>query len=112
MASTRVELIGSQEVAASTEESFEYTPANGKKFIVDQFFGDGAFSQNVVVKLVWDYGGGAEQVLWTIKGSSQLPPNKTFELTGNGTKKLALALDNGASGPVYISGFIRAWVED
>ena len=100
----------SQNVAAQTEVCQTITPP-AKDFYVTKFIGSAAFSQNCAVKLVWDMGGAGEQVLWSIKGSSEI--TEEFELTGDGVKQLAICLDNGLTGPVLMSGFAKiVWEDD
>ena len=100
----KIELLISKEVVNGIEDCDTYTPADGVKFEVMSFLGEGCFSKNAVVKLVWDIDG-APEILWSMKGSSAMPTNIQVERTGDGTKKLALCLDNGESGPVVMSGF-------
>ena len=95
----------SEEVAASTEEYDDScVPATGN-FDIVVFHGEGAFDPNAAVKLVWDFGGGSEEVIWTIKGSGSMPFRIT--LTGNNSKKLAVTLDNGMSGSIFMSGYFK-----
>lgn len=105
------EIRTSKEVTAGNEDCAHITPASGKKVVVREFFGDAAYSKNSAVKLVWDYGGAGETVLWTIKGSSRAP--EKFEINdADGVKKLGVCLDNGEIGNVFMSGFAEVWVED
>jgi len=104
------ELNLSKEIASSAEEADTHIPANGKKFEVQLFRGEAAYSQNAAVKLVWDYGGGGETIIWVIKGSGDMP--FVYTNTGDGTKKIAISLDNGESGALYLSGYADIWEED
>lgn len=107
---TPIEIKISAEVPLGNEYAEYHVPANGKKFTIVKFFGEAAFSKNSVVKLLWDYNAAGEQILWSIKGSSSMPLN--IELTGDGVKKLAIALDNGELGSVFMSGYVLILQED
>lgn len=99
----KTEMIISLDVGYGDAECETYTPANGVEFNIIAFHGEAAFDPNAAVELVWD-SDGTPEILWTIKGSGQCPIS--FTRTGDGTKKLALCLDNGmASGSVYMSGY-------
>lgn len=102
-------------VTSGNEDSDTYTVPNGKKVTVVSFNGEAAFSPNSAVKIVWDFGGGAEAVLWSIKGSDKIDSRITQDfptMTGDGTKKIAVALDNGEAGSVFLSGHATLEVED
>lgn len=101
--STLIELEISKEVAASTEDCDTYTPANGSVVNILKFVGSAAFSPNASVKLVWDWDGAGETVLWSHKGEGVAP--KRFQVTGDGVKKLAVCLDNGETGALFMSGY-------
>jgi len=99
------ELKLSKEVAATTEEYVEFTPAAGKNILIFNFSGSGSYSVNSVIKLIWDFGG-SEQLIWTIKGERPMPFKHLIPgASVDGIKKLALSLENTALGPVYLSGF-------
>lgn len=98
------QLLISKDVTAGNEDCDTYIPANGVEINITDFHGEGAFDPNAAVKLIWDYSGGGEEILWTIKGSSQAPIQ--FKRTGDGVKKIAICLDNGmSSGSVFMSGY-------
>ena len=97
-------------VAANTEDADTFTPANGKKVNVIKFLGEAPFTKNVVVKLIWDYGGGSEEILWSIEGASEMLDLDS--IIGDGVKKIAIALDNGEASAVIMSGFASLNVED
>lgn len=100
-----VELTISQEVSADTEQCETYIPPNMATIEVLEFFGSGAFSKNSSVKLVWDLDGAGETVLWSHKGEAAAP--RRFTVTGDGVKKLAVCLDNGEPGPIFMSGYAK-----
>jgi hypothetical protein len=83
------------------EECDSYIPAG--EWTIKKFHGEAAFNPNCAVKLVWDYQGAGEEILWSIKGSGVMPVPVTR--TGDGVKKVAVCLDNGlVEGPVIMSG--------
>ena len=103
MAKAKVELNCVGEIASSTEGADEYVPANGATVEIKKFAGTAAFSVNSVVRLVWDYGGAAEEIVWTIKGEGKMPFD--YEVIGDGTKKLAVVCENAEAGGIYMSGY-------
>lgn len=106
-----VEMLIAQEVTAGTEVASTYIPVSGKLLTVTLFQGSAAYTQNAVCRLAWKYGSGSEQTLWTVKGESRLPtaidlPNNEID----GINTLALILDNGTSGPLYLSAYAKLWI--
>ena len=108
-----VELRLSMEVAAETMECDVYTPPSGKKFEVLIFQAEAAFNVNAAVALVWihDHTTEAQDTLWSTKGSGHMgkPVTRT---NADGVRKLSLCLDNGLTGPAFLSGYARILVED
>ena len=100
----------SQEVLSGIEVCEHYTPKNGEKIRVLEFVGSSAFVSNAVVKLIWDFNGTNEEVLWSHKGEGSCPVN--FELIGDNVKKIAVCLDNGENGPLFMSGYLRMAVKN
>jgi len=97
----------SKEVNANTEDAETVVPASGKTLVITRFVGAGAFSQNAVIKLIWDYSG-TQDVIWTIKGTSRMPFQHTIPAADtDGIKKLAVALDNSHSGKLFMSGYVE-----
>lgn len=105
-----------KEVAAGTEDCVSHTPTNGKTIRVSRFYGEAAFSKNSAVKLVWDYEGAGEEILWAFKGGDPLPhelrDSPLLERIGDGVKKIAVCLDNGETGAVILAGFAMINEED
>ena len=100
-----MELIISKEVAGNTEDCVTAIPTAGKDVFIFSFFGSAAFSQNAVVKLVWDFGG-TEELIWTVKGEMPMPFKYTIPSASvDGVKKLAVCLENTGTGSVYLSGY-------
>lgn len=102
----------SEEIAATTAVCDELTPASGKSITVLKFEGGAAFTQNSVVRLMWDHEGVGEECIWSIKGESTLPHQAVVDAVDvDGVKKLALCCDNGESGAVWMSGYAEVLIE-
>ncbi len=91
------------------------TPANGKKIIVTKFIGNDTSSAKASCKLVWDYDGTPES-LWIINEGSPFEGEietleDDSEIVGDGTKKLAIVLDNGCSDAYNMSAFCEYFEE-
>lgn len=107
------EMTISEEVSSGSEECVSYTPPSGNDVHIYLFAGEAAYTKNAAVKLVWDYGGGGETVIWTIKGSGSMPFTHVIPSADiDGVKKLAICLDNGESGALFMSGHAEIWVDD
>ena len=102
MATEIVELKVSEEISASTDVCDTYTPASGKNVYLLEFFGDAAFSENSVVMITWDYGGGSEEIVWSTKGSARDNGLKELIGTGDGVKKVAVCCSNGETGALVM----------
>lgn len=102
MALVKTQLKLSKLVTKATEDAITFIPETGL-FYVSEFIADAAFDSHCAVKLVWDYGQAGETLLWSIKGSHSV--NLDLELTGDGSKKLAVCLDNGLDDSVVLSGY-------
>jgi hypothetical protein len=100
------ELSLAKEVSSSTTEANTVVPASGKEVTVTKFSGHAAYSVNSCVKAVWDYDG-TEEIIWSTKGDDTEEIHHT--LTGNGSKKLAIVLENGEDGALVMSGKIGYW---
>lgn len=100
MGIVRTSISLSKSVAATTEDVSTFIPATGD-FWVTGFCGEASFDTNCAVKIIWDYGG-TEEILWSTKGSTNVPLN--IKRTGDNAKKIALTLDNGLAGSVIMSG--------
>jgi len=103
----------SKQVISGTEEYIEYAPPQGKIITVSFFIGNAPSSINSVVKLIWKYGSGSEQILWTIKGGeSYSVPTRLPIQDVDGINKLAVVLENAESADIYMSGSAIIEVED
>ena len=100
MAITKTTISLSKEVAATTEDVETFIPATGD-FYITKFCGEAAFDTNCAIKIIWDYGG-TEEILWSTKGVTVV--DLDIERTGDGVKKIAIALDNGLNGTVIMAG--------
>lgn len=108
-----VELRISEEVGAGTETVEDYVPAAGKGFVIRVFYGSAAYNVNCVCKLFWKYGEAGEQLIWTIKGETRMPFQFIVPSSDvNGTSKVAISVENGGSGPVYMSTYAFIGVDE
>lgn len=106
MANVVTELRISEEVAAQTQECVEFVVPAGP-FTIESFVGDAAFDINCAVKLVWDFQGAGEQIIWTHKGAAGMPFVED-SLVGDGVKKVAVCLENSlTTGGVFMSGYAK-----
>jgi len=99
------ELTLAQEVAADTDVTVTYVPANGVEVILHKFSGNADHSPDTTVLVVWDYGGAGETVIWSTHGSIVEVPHVVVG-TGDGTKKVGLCLKNDDSVARILSGKI------
>jgi len=108
-----ITLYKAAEVTSGQEVADTYVPANNKAIEIILFHGQAAYSANSAVKLVWDFGGAGEEVLWSIKGGGDMPAHhiETFTKIGDGVKKIAVTLDNGEAGNIFMSGLAHLKVE-
>lgn len=108
-----VDLRISELVSVGAEEAETYTPASGKTVSVLKFQGDSPFSKNSVTRIAWKYDTVNEVTLWTVKGSSRL--DEKIEIPSNevnGVNKIAVVLENGELGSVYMSAYAKIEVSD
>ncbi len=106
MARAEIELKVSEEIASGQSVADTRIVPNGKDIKVVRFKGEGAFTANSVVCLVWDYGGAGEEILWSTKGADDT--DLYIIRQGDGVKKLAVVCDNGEAGPVVMTGWCQA----
>jgi len=105
---TNVKLRISKEVTAGETDIDFYIPPAGKTVSIVKFAGDGAFSQNSVVRLTWKNNEvEANRVhIWTIKGETKMPDQ--YEIPSSdtdGVRELAVCLENGEAGALFMSGY-------
>jgi hypothetical protein len=100
----------SQSVAAGTEVADTYVVPNGQTATVKLFEGSAPDSALAVVKLVWDFDGGAEELLWVMQRSATMPKENIVEVTGDGVKKLAIVCDNGCASAYFYNAFAKVEV--
>jgi hypothetical protein len=79
------------EVDANTEDYDSVTPADGVVWEISSFAGS-ASGLDTHVALIWDYLGGSEEILALAHTSDKHRVDE--QITGDGTKKLALVLRN------------------
>ena len=84
----------------------DQVPATGKTWEIVRFVGSGAYVPETTVKLVWDQGGAAEEVIASTHGDANL--DLVRQVVGDGTKKLALVLENDSPAARAIGGRYEA----
>ena len=82
-------------VAASDNETLDYTPANGEKIYITKFSGCGIHGPDVKVEVIWDADGNPE-ILFATHGTIDEHLDG-LELVGNGSKKLRIKLTNDSA---------------
>ncbi len=107
------ELYLSAKLATRTTQKVKYEIPNGKMFRIVQFYGETATNSNCAIVVIWD-SEGTETPLWAIKGSNQMPDmaGPSTKNTGDGSKQIALYLDNMSDDTVYMAGFAKIWIQD
>lgn len=101
------------EVPAGQEEFDDYAPPAGSEVGIKKFVGSAAFTQNSACMLIWDFGGAGEEILWSVKGSAEMPNNAARVILSSetdGIKKLAVVNANGETGPLVMSSYARIGV--
>lgn len=99
-------LLVSEEVSATTDVVDTYTPPSGAEVWLKHFEGNGAFSANSVVCVLWDYGEAGEEIVWSKKGNDKMSDQTQLQITASadGSKKVAVCCSNGENGAVIMSG--------
>ena len=93
-------------VAASSQETLDYTPANGEEFVIVSAGGNSSHEPETVICIVWDPGGAQQEIiLTTYKDTVQNNISKTF--TGDGTRVLRIQLTNDLTEATYLGGFVQ-----
>ena len=93
-------------VSALGREVKDQVPANGKTWEIVRFVGSAAYLSTTAVKLVWDFGGPGEEVIASTHGDANL--ELVRQVVGDGTKKLALVLENDAPSAQVLGGRYEA----
>ena len=96
-----------KEVAASTEDDKSQVIPDGETWEIYEFEGSALFDPNCHVRLVWDYGGGGEELLYFTAGNIKTIINKQF--TGDGVKKLSIVLINNSGSACVLGGCYNAY---
>jgi len=106
MAVTTIELAVSSEVASGTTDCDFYVPPSGSIVNIVFFRADAAFSTNSVVRITWknDHGTESPVHLWTIKGDGEMPYQPEITDT-DGVREIAVCLENGDAGGLFMSGY-------
>jgi hypothetical protein len=95
-----------EEVPPNSVSTKDVVIPNGQTWKVVQFIASAAFLDDTEVRLVWDLGGGTEEILGLTHGDMNMSLDK--ELVGDGTKKLAIVLTNDTAATHAIGGCYEA----
>lgn len=93
--------------ADDSVESHVVIPS-GEKWEVTRFIGNAAYDPHARVCLVWDYGTPNAQPLRSTHGDIEL--DVAHQLTGDGSKKLAIVLTNDTQSQQSMGGGFEAKV--
>lgn len=88
-------------VLAGTQKVVEITPTSGTTVYVESFEGNDSTAALAACLLIWDHGGAGEEILWAINQGQGLPND--LRRVADGTKKLAIVLDNACNSDYYMS---------
>jgi len=102
----------SEKVDPLIENYQSYTPPANSTVTIQQIVGEGAYTLNSEIRVVWDYNSENSEILWTIRGSG-IFSNKIIidSIKTDGNKVLALVVDNGESNKLNISAHMTILVE-
>ena len=89
-------------VAANSSEVDEFTPPAGNYFI-SLVGGNAGVSPATVVAIHWDYGEAGQEMLFSTHGDAK--QDVQIELDADGTKKLAIVLQNDQGTADCLGGF-------
>ena len=93
-------------VDALGEVSDEWTVPNTEVWEIQHFAGNGAFLDDAHVCLIWDYEGAGETIIRATHGDTS--QGLAHQVTGDGTKKLALVLLNDTEASRVLGATYRA----
>jgi len=93
-------------VAASSQETSDYTPANGEEIVVVNAGGDSSDAPDSVICVVWDPGGAQQEILLSTYRSVK-HENVAKVFTGDGTRVLRIQLTNDLTEATYMGGFVQ-----
>lgn len=90
-------------ISASSTVTDEYTPASGTTLLVEEVGGNASISPDTIIKIVWDDGGAAEEIIFSTHGDATHMIQKQY--TGDGSKKLTIKLTNNLTETDCIGGY-------
>lgn len=112
MATSEVPIRLSEAVPSATQVYKEYVPPAGSTIYLMDILAEAAFTINSEIRIVWDFGG-VEEILWTMRGSSQFNYRITIDSSKtDGIKKVALVADNGENITLNMSAYLTILVEE
>jgi hypothetical protein len=95
-----------ESVAALGRVIKDQVPSSGKTWEIVRFVGSAAYSPDASVKLVWDLGGASEEVIASTHGDANV--ELVRQVAGDGTKKLALVIENDSLAARVLGGRYEA----
>ena len=83
-------------VPKKTELAKYIVPPSGTRVKIFEFVAEAAYTNLSEIRIVWDYEGANEELLWVIRGSNVFTKVIIIDSQEvDGVKKLALVCDNG-----------------
>ncbi len=103
----------SESVPLATQIYKQYTPPAGSIVYLMDLQAEAAFTVNSEIRIIWDFGGQDEEILWSMRGSSKFEPKLTIDSSKtDGNKKIALVADNGETLALNMSAYVTILVEE
>jgi len=110
MAVTETTLKIVQIVLVGIEAFHSFVPEAGKKLTIRTLIADASFPDSPA-KLVWDFGGAGERVIWGLRRMSIMPHIEVIDASEvDGVKEIALVCENGEATDIFVSA--RCIVEE
>lgn len=91
------------DVAAATVEQLDYVPGNGIEILIEEIGSSSGSIPDTKVSIIWDPDGSPDLILSTHDGITQSSQKK---VTGDGTKKLRIQLENNSISTQAMGGYI------
>lgn len=97
------------DIPVSSTDKDSFVPASGKRVAIKEFSADIPGSVDVVVRLIWDFEGAAEETIWNIRRTGKMPRSCEISSTNtDGIKKLGIIVENNdPTSPQAVSVILR-----
>lgn len=93
-----------EQVGSLGDEFDSIVPPSGSLVLLKNFKSDAAYDPNFVTRVSWDLDG-ADETLWSSKGSNSLDVIKPVPRSDtDGSKKLAVICENSSLGAAFMTG--------